>query len=79
MECEKCTFKANGSCDSEQDWINCCLLGNHPYSEIECECGEVFCWDCAGENGENPYNGGSYRSCPKCGVTIWDRPEDKEG
>jgi len=72
INCDTCEHKKNGNCDSETSWINCCLLGNHLYSEIECKCGHVYCWDCAGSNGDNPYGGGCYRSCPECGQVISD-------
>lgn len=51
-----------------------CENGWHSYSEIECQCGHVYCWECAGTNGENPYAGGQYRSCPICETVIVDRP-----
>ena len=74
-DCKDCKFNMNGSCDPEENWIDCCLLGNHPYSEIECpECEHIYCWNCAGFNGESPYAGGSYTTCPKCDKIIYDSP-----
>jgi len=77
-ECKECKHRLNEECYPKRDWINCCLLGNHQYSEVVCECGHEYCYSCAGSNGENPYNGGCYKSCPKCGVIIWDRPWELE-
>ena len=71
--CENCPDFEN--CYSERDWINCCRLGNHAYDEVTCpKYGHVYCYECAGSTGENPYQGGSYRSCPVCAEVIVDRP-----
>lgn len=44
----------NGGCMKEWPY-------GHKYAKVECECGTVFCWDCAGEKE------GDQMSCPVCG------------
>jgi len=61
--CHSCKIECDGE---RQEQLDCCKLGNHAYSEIECACGKVFCWDCTPKGGDNPH----WVECPECGKIL---------
>ena len=68
--CDSCVCK--NDCDAGMS-ANCCLVGNHRYSEEICpNCGHIFCYSCCG--GTNVDQGGKYAPdymyCPKCSHDI---------
>jgi len=70
-ECTNCTVR---NCDgSWNEQINCCRLGNHVYSEIECpNCGHIYCAECAAHGGNNSYGCGEWNECPACGEVKYE-------
>jgi hypothetical protein len=67
-ECRDCKARKKGNCYPPEEWIDCCKLGNHKYSEIECpRCGHIFCWECA-EDGVTRLNEVFWVVCPRCGT-----------